>query len=405
MTKQTGTRYVKGKLARTIDNFCNSITPASLWRFDIPYRDDLVKSISSLHHKYVDSQTAESILIDCTLSAIGTKIQSFNENDALPPEIKDQVRSNIVDIIESIPIKYTYIIELPHIPAFSGRQFDIAQGIRIERSATGLNKPPSSPREGIGSITTSDLSTQLRIDVEGYADGRPESPAFASAISIAKQCFFLLSDSNAMGLGSMSARARTSFLDHKSGVHRVHDGPSAIATSYGALQLKNLSVVDDSQGMGLLRLNWRNATTPDEKDEAIDNGLNNLRRYFSVSNHLDFESISAAIEWLHDSQFADNQTIAFIAACIGLEALVGSSKQLEGMSLRLADRYGFLMGTNRQERENLSEEYHAILRARGKLVHARTARLTGEYVKLLYRAQSFLFRAIEKELERTYKAT
>lgn len=129
-----------------------------------------------------------------------------------------------------------------------------------------------------------------------------------------------------------------------------------------------------------------------------------VSQFFGKNEHPDFSAISASLEWFHDSVHAENQTFAYLAACIGLEALIGNEKrQISEMSKRLTDRYGFLMGRSRQERETLALRYEKVLEVRGKLVHAKVARLSGEDHQYLSIAQDMLLKALRKELHRIFR--
>ncbi len=396
-------RYVKGKLEQTLDNFIGSINITSPDHIELGDLDSLSSAIASLHHEYLDKHVADQIIAESVFEGLQAHYRTFGP-DAPPSEFaRSSIKSIITKIIESIPRKYTYKIQMPSILAFPGKTFSIADGIWIEQDTKTF--APRSAREGIGLWSgAATASTVLCIDVEGYADRTPESPALSKAISIAKQIAFVASTSSSFYQGQKPLRARSALHDYYDRTVHPVETPSAIALAYGALGIDSLEVIDFSSGGGLLELNLKKASTEAEYHDAFDGSLQQIRNYFNAKHHNDFESVAAAIEWFHDSKFADNQTFSFIAACIGLEALVGSGKYIEGMTSRLADRFGFLMGIDREDREKLAQEYREVLRARGDLVHARTARLSGEHVQRLQQAQTLLRGAIEKELDRVYQA-
>jgi hypothetical protein len=102
----------------------------------------------------------------------------------------------------------------------------------------------------------------------------------------------------------------------------------------------------------------------------------------------------------HDACYSDNQTLAYLAACIGLEALLGGGDEhLDDMSRRLADRYAYMLGKARSARQMLQSDYLEILKVRGRLVHARDSRLSGDALGSLERATNMLARVIRHELE------
>ena len=117
----------------------------------------------------------------------------------------------------------------------------------------------------------------------------------------------------------------------------------------------------------------------------------------------DVRALVSALEWAHDSIYTENQTLAYLAACIGMEALLGEGQDgkesnLDQMSKRLADRYAYLMGNGRSDRKRLSAEYDEVRILRGRLVHGRKARLTVGEQATLHKAQTMLLNVIWKEL-------
>lgn len=146
----------------------------------------------------------------------------------------------------------------------------------------------------------------------------------------------------------------------------------------------------------------RSPQSDEEVSDAIEQCLQPVKRYFKARSNPDFESIAAAIEWFLDSQFAENDTFSYIAACIGLEAILGSSGHVDGLSKRLTDRYAFMLGGSRQEREEAISQYTQVLNLRGKLVHAKAARLGRDDRPLLFVARNMLLRVIRHELRRIF---
>jgi len=160
-----------------------------------------------------------------------------------------------------------------------------------------------------------------------------------------------------------------------------------------------------SQGgaLGLLRFGQEGRPPKNEEEarRAQDHVLSDVRRYFAARSDEDFGQIAAAIEWYQDSMWAENDTFAYIAACIGLEAVLGSGEEhLDSLSKRLADRYAFLMGKGRKEREELRAAYSSVLNLRGRLVHGKAARLDSKERPLLKKVQDLLLQLLWKEIHR-----
>ena len=134
-----------------------------------------------------------------------------------------------------------------------------------------------------------------------------------------------------------------------------------------------------------------------EKIEAFERMLVPISRILKHRKLSVFRPIQAAIEWYQDSLFINDQTIAYLSACIGLEAIFGESDMNE-MSRRVEDRYAFLLGKNSEDRKKLAEEYREILKIRGKIVHAREKKLNNYQSSSLYKVQEMLRKSIMHEL-------
>jgi hypothetical protein len=167
---------------------------------------------------------------------------------------------------------------------------------------------------------------------------------------------------------------------------------------------KKLVVHDELSATTLLLGKSRPAITDDERARALESALHPATRFFRAAKHDDFATVSAAIDWYQDSVFSDNQTFSYLAACIGLESLLGGDEHMDGMSKRLADRYAFLLGKGRSERNALASDYTKVLKLRGTLVHAKTARLTDDDRETLSLAQEMLMKAIWHELHHMYRS-
>jgi hypothetical protein len=131
---------------------------------------------------------------------------------------------------------------------------------------------------------------------------------------------------------------------------------------------------------------------------VLKDKLQPLVDYFALNNLAEHKSINAAIEWHEDSITADNQTFAYLAACIGIEALLGDEENMDSMSKRLSDRYAYMLGVSKIDRDLRRAQYMSILNVRGKVVHAKASRLGSGELGYLRQAQSILREVIFHEL-------
>ncbi|WP_395315801.1 hypothetical protein [Variovorax sp. UC74_104] len=335
---------------------------------------------------------------------------SSEENQDLRDELVGQIKS----FFESIPRPCTLRVSLPSFPRLAGPVRRVAEDVRLVSVAAA---PTDNKLRG-GALSLlfyeSDPApdTWLELMATGYADHSPNSRTAAECLSMAKQCAFVLTGLGLCATHWNPRKAKATFSDGASEPFYAMEIPEAVQRLYGRLQINESKLrVRGSAPKGaesaqtLLTEPDREPRSDEERLIAIDSMLGPLRRYFNARSEQDFQQIAAAIEWYQDSVYADNDTFAYIAACVGLEALIGSEDEhLDSLSKRLADRYAFLIGTSRKDREELRQQYNRVLRVRGELVHGKAARLAPKERSLLNTAQMMLMRLIWKELNRVWRA-
>lgn len=229
------------------------------------------------------------------------------------------------------------------------------------------------------------------------------------ALSVTKQLAFLL---NAFKITHPEYSLKTSKADlkiYERSTSRVEpiSLPHGMSKTFGVMKINEskLTIPDDSKKLqSLLAIGaTKPATTNEEYIEGFKSSLSPIKEYFSHQEHPDFPAISAAIEWYQDSIESDNQTFSYLAACIGLEALIGTEDHMDAMSKRLTDRYAALMGKGRTDRNALAMKYQTVLRLRGEIVHAKSARLTAKHSSSLSDVQKMLWDVIWHEIKQMYK--
>ncbi|BDB27305.1 hypothetical protein CTP10_R47100 [Cupriavidus sp. P-10] len=369
--------------------------------------DAVARSIAGIHHRYIDKGTAEDI-VERELNEIiaeralrGEKTVPYD--DQTLPVLRHAYFHRMKSMVENLPFTYRLRIELPSFPWLGQSAFSITDNITLVQGSHDFDGPRSGPADGLPPFEAPQAS-YLEIQTMGYATQFLDSPALAEALSVAKRCAFLLSASGTFIEKLTLRKARCTLLSSQGQVYRV-EAPRSLGHCFGRLTPDPLKLVrtvvdNDSPAAMLGSVLELAAQTDDQKRSAVQHQFKVLLRFFAKDGHPDFASISAAMEWYHDSVYADNQTFSYLAACIGLEALLGSDDFMDDMSNRLADRYGFLLGRSRQEREELAGQYRKVLKVRGKLVHAKVARLSSEDKPYLARAQQLLLDALGKELDR-----
>ncbi|MFJ2988352.1 hypothetical protein ACIPF8_10825 [Collimonas sp. NPDC087041] len=399
-----------GKYLTVIEKFVSTVTlnsEAPILRWS-PEFEALRDSITKLHSKFLSKQNALSIVIQECVGFYGEHLDrtgSLSEHGNA--DLKTALILRIKNYLESLPRAYALRISLPSFPGWGTATYDVCEGIRI---VIGDVPRPATNRladlAGAAWDTPPGSDGYLEISTIGYVESSANSPLPTSCISQAKQCAFILTTNGICnGENFSQAKAKATMSETLTQKLLFTSLPDGLARCFGKLIPDETTLqVRENAGLSLLTRTTRLAITNEEKSEAFQNKLQHLRDFFDAKNEPDFVSIAAAIEWYEDSLFADNQTFSYIAACIGLEALLGSNDHLDSMSKRLSDRYAFLLGKNRAERENMILSYGKVLNLRGRLVHSKAARLSDEDVDLLITAQNMLLSIIRHELTAMYTA-
>ncbi len=315
-------------------------------------------------------------------------------------DLSPELARYYVEYLESLPRKYSVRISLPSLPILGKFHLQLADNISLDCAAASRRGEP----EGLSSSAIESASPPidecvvLEIRVDGFASHSLESQGIADAIALAKQCSFLLEVTESMQVERwVSYRSKAALIDHANGqIHEI-ELPERLAEHLGCLQLVSDRLTVYSSSGGLLG-GYRAAETSAEKIEALDKNLRQPRKFFSGTHLPGFHRIAAAIEWHQDSVLDDDQTMAFLAACIGLESIFGDEESITELSKRLGDRYAFMLGQNRADRERLVKEFAEILVTRGALVHARARRLRGRDRQQLDRVRAMLKDSIRHEL-------
>ncbi|MBM2835346.1 MAG: hypothetical protein HW406_2507, partial [Candidatus Brocadiaceae bacterium] len=139
--------------------------------------------------------------------------------------------------------------------------------------------------------------------------------------------------------------------------------------------------------------------TPSEKAKILIERLRHAIKLLETSDDDEnSESIKTAIEWTFDSITNDNDTFAFIQACIGLEAILGDDGTKEKLMKTLADRCAYLLGGKISNRRKVREDFEKLYDIRSKLVHGRKVKLDNEQLGFLRFAQNMLESIIWKEI-------
>ena len=365
----------------------------------------LIQSVRSIHRPHVTEQDAAYLLLGALAHCLAGP--SRERRGWLTDVKNEDLRNRFCDVvrerIESLPWDIQVHFPLPRFTDFSDITIKLSESISLKTAWDGPDSTPDAGQNMLAALVIPQKRAWLTVDVKGYIVEEAETGALSSAISQAKQCLYFLS----LHSWVRSPRSQGQVVNAVATLPTSRQNirlPYSLARYLGTLAPDDMSftIYDTTTAKSLLGGELRQAITPGERASALEQKLGAARLFFARRGNADFDAIAAAIEWYMDSVTADNQTFAYIAACIGMEALLGygeTSERMDAMSSRLCDRYGFLLGAGRHERERLSREYHDILKLRGKLVHARSKRLMSVEQAKLNQVQHMLAGVIGKEIE------
>ena len=377
----------------------------SIWNDQYPAFEEMVLGLSNC--QMLGSADVLDLAIDhaVDLRQQLTKDAKENAPESASIAVAGRLAQQLMSFLESLPRAYEMRISLPSFPAWGSTTYDLAPDIRIvcdnhvetssgNRLAQLVNLPSGTEAKNYGA--------KLVFNMRGYASETTGSATVGTGLGLAKLCAFLFleTDSVIMGRNTSLVKATVTVSDVLSGKQSEVSIPEKFAFHLGSLKpnKEKLRVRDSSTGQLAIPTSRYPASNL-ERIEAFTSLLkpssNALKHYRKSEN--DFEQLAAAIEWHQDSVVAEDQTIAYLAACIGLESIFGE-KDMSEMSKRLEDRYAFLLGNDREDRKKLAQEYREVLRIRGQLVHARVKKLPPRDYKALETAREMLRKTIAHEL-------
>ena len=335
--------------------------------------------------------------------------------DALAPDAFAQCKQDIREFLLSLPRPYDVWVDLPAMPRWGPGEIALTGSMTLVHAEI----PPSQQAAGGGLDALLGIPSgevRLRIRVSGYGAPRMDTTAMADAVAQIKQFFQLFrrleiyfEASTALG-GLFTARRELSCevidLEFPAEKMRVQL-PEGVARFVSTLSVDNakLQAYDNSKASTLLGGTLREAVTREERVQAFTGKTAWITELLDCPhNWVDAPRIRTALEWAFDSAQNDNQTLSFLQACIGLEALLGDDDKTEPLTARLADRCAYLLGKTQHNREEIRRKFKDMYEVRSKLVHGRRPRLNIHERAQLSFAQATLGDVITDEGNRLLRA-
>jgi hypothetical protein len=331
-----------------------------------------------------------------------------------------ELRANLVAYLESLPRTYYAYFPLRNLPALGGEVRLTRDISLVDTAAAGaLEMPLMHAQGGLAQAfgiyrPNLELNTRyVRISVEGVGNGILTANAMTRAAALFKHFVFLslardvIKDEFSIRLGlphslPLISRYELDDDDERTSIQLPEEFDRYIQRlSYNP---DKVQYYDFGAGQTLLTGTNRVPTNPAEYTSAFKTAFGKPLRFLVIPrDDPNSVRIKAAIEWWIDAALSQNQTIAFLQYCLGLEALLGepsdtnNRSQERGITERLADRYAYLLGKTQVSRTDLRNKFREIYNQRGDLVHQRAVNLPRP-TTVHIEAQRMLYKAIVQEI-------
>lgn len=355
---------------------------------------------------------------------IGRAVKRLNEpwekdvsvrvSDKLSKQRFDALGAAIRDYLFSIPRAYDLLVELPSMPRWGSGQLQLTAAV----SLIELEDEKQTALAELARIAAGHApkysGVYAKISGKGYGSSSTSSSAVVDAVSQLKQFFQFFRHTNLYRqagptllrqLRGPRVKATLTDSENPAEVHEIAL-PERLQLFLSDLSIDESKLTWFDSSKGLFALGQpRAAQTQAEKVSVLQSETAWIAKIIDCSpDWPDAERIRSALEWGFDSRQNDNETLALIQSCIGLEALLGDDDQKEPLTIRLADRCAYLLGKGHKDRSGIRKKFLEIYDVRSKLVHGRTPRLSMSDAAHLHSAQTMLIDAIWHEKNNLLKA-
>lgn len=324
--------------------------------------------------------------------------------DLLGEERANRLKADLVAFYESIPRPYEVFVPL-HSTTVTFPPVRLTDRFAIE-----LFDDPMQARAGtlggllgLAAAKPNPPQPYFRYRTEGYCGGNLQSATVSEALSsfkiayqqlIAKDLFTMVQGPPS-GFGFLSGI--THFQIEKVHLLSVDRSPGVSLTVRTELPLHVSGLITS------LELNASHervsAAITDRQLAELLNAYLHLPSLLIESSELEATRVKSAIQWCFDSYAAQNDTMAFLQTCFGLEALFGDETSSETLTQTLADRCAYLVASDVKGRPTIRDRFKDLYKIRSKLVHGGRAALSPEEAYYLIWGRDVLEYAIFKEMK------
>jgi len=225
-----------------------------------------------------------------------------------------------------------------------------------------------------------------------FSSGYPSS-FFKNILQDLKSFVFLLKSANLIKLGKKDLSS-SMFLSMSGYGDNIQI--ECINNKYN--WMNSSASISESINNFLYNLVLTNDVEPEEVIKKIDESLLLLNSLIKI-NTKESLRVRAAIDWLVQSEITDDETMAFIQICMGLESVFGDDDYEGGLTTILSDRCAYLIGRNIKDRRFIKDTFKKIYQIRSKIVHGVRNHLSDDEDHLRHLAHYYLERSILKEIK------
>ncbi|MGE7199472.1 hypothetical protein [Brevundimonas naejangsanensis] len=318
----------------------------------------------------------------------------------------DAVASNIVNLIQALPLRYTFSVELPvnlladYPPGFTIHLTE-RMSIRNAGGSRDAVLPLSTGNKVYDmwvfnrSVLTADTvdawkGAILEIQDEGYVTKGVSTSPRLRAVEASHSVIGL-----AMVFGMLQRRGQYTFMPTSPYYVHVNHGASSFPLDKSELSSAASALVADLTAPPL---------NIDEQSKKIREGqvidfFWNLRAIFD--NASDSQRIQNAAKWYFDAEAASDPLLGFVQMMVVLEILYGDKELSDkiGLGELLRNRCAYAIGQGAADRDDIIRDFKSIYDVRSAIVHRGKNRLSGKERALFGILSAFCRRAIFHEAQ------
>ncbi|PNB72472.1 hypothetical protein C1X64_19795 [Pseudomonas sp. GW456-E7] len=372
--------------------------------------ESLSKEILKDKKEWIDSIDVFSIFYDFTYEAVravvgeSPAIEGQLWNEILGEENGQHLTNTFRDYLLSIPREIHVYLPIPEITKNIPTTIILSKDASLVSFLEADQVPGGYTRSLLSPDNKLDLGkVYLKQRIYGHASRRFESTGNKIAINNFK---IILQQGITKGLFKQSKEGKAGFGLFGLLTHHHIKKLTIVSIDEGFEKPKTITSelpIDLCKLLNSIDINWddesiKNSNEQNQLDRTITSTLTKPVQLIEFSGD-EATRVKAAIIWCFDSYIVENQTLAFLQVCFGLEALLGDMTYNGNLTETLADRCSYLISNNIKGRRAIKKNFKELYEVRSKLVHGNATELDSNQLGHLNWGKSILEFAIFKEIK------